>query len=123
MDIVEIDAIRALSDADQVVIACGGGGIPVLEQDNNLKGASAVIEKDLAAGRLAELLDADQLIILTSVERVCLNYGTANEQPLDEMTVEEAKQYMDEGQFEEGTCFRRFRQQSITSAILQSVPY
>ena len=101
MDIVEIDAIRALSDADQVVIACGGGGIPVLEQDNNLKGASAVIEKDLAAGRLAELLDADQLIILTSVEHVCLNYGTANEQPLDEMTVEEAKQYMDEGQFEE----------------------
>ena len=109
MDIVEIDAIRALSDADQVVIACGGGGIPVLEQDNNLKGASAVIEKDLAAGRLAELLDADQLIILTSVERVCLNYGTANEQPLDEMTVEEAKQYMDEGQFEEGTMLPKIQ--------------
>lgn len=109
MDIVEIDAIRALSDADQVVIACGGGGIPVLEQDNNLKGASAVIEKDLAAGRLAELLDADQLIILTSVEHVCLNYGTANEQPLDEMTVEEAKQYMDEGQFEEGTMLPKIQ--------------
>ena len=109
MDIVEIDAIRALSDADQVVIACGGGGIPVLEQDNNLKGASAVIEKDLAAGKLAELLDADQLIILTSVERVCLNYGTANEQPLDEMTVEEAKQYIDEGQFEEGTMLPKIQ--------------
>ena len=109
MDIVEIDAVKALSDADQIVVACGGGGIPVLMQDNNLKGASAVIEKDLAAGRLAELLDADQLIILTSVEHVCLNYGTANEQPLDEMTVEEAKQYMDEGQFEEGTMLPKIQ--------------
>lgn len=101
MDIVEIDAIRALSDADQVVIACGGGGIPVLEQDNNLKGASAVIEKDLAAGKLAELLDADMLVILTSVDNVCLNYGTENEKPLSTMTVAEAKQYMEEGQFGE----------------------
>ena len=109
IDIYEIDAVKALLDADQVVIAAGGGGIPVLEQDNNLKGASAVIEKDLAAGRLAELLDADQLIILTSVEHVCLNYGTANEQPLDEMTVEEAKQYMEEGQFEEGTMLPKIQ--------------
>lgn len=103
MDIVEIDAIRALCDADQVVIACGGGGIPVLVQENKLKGASAVVEKDLAAGRLAELLDADMLVILTSVEKVCLNYGKENEQPLDCLTVEEAKRYMQEGQFEEGT--------------------
>lgn len=109
MNIVEIDAVRALSDADQVVIACGGGGIPVLEQDNNLKGASAVIEKDLAAGKLAELLDVDRLIILTSAERVCLNYGTAEEQPIDEMTVEEAKQYMEDGQFEEGTMLPKIQ--------------
>lgn len=103
MDIVEIDAIRALLDADQVVIACGGGGIPVLAQDNNLKGASAVIEKDSAAGKLAELVDADMLVILTGVDKVCLNFGTEEEQQLDEMTVDEAKKYMAEGQFEEGT--------------------
>ena len=103
MDIVEIDAIRALSDADQVVIACGGGGIPVLIQDNNLKGASAVIEKDLAAGKLAELVDAEMLVILTSVEKVCLNYGKINETTMDTMTVEQAKQYITQGQFEEGT--------------------
>lgn len=102
MDIVEIDAIRALSDADQIVVACGGGGIPVLAQDNHLKGASAVIEKDLAAGKLAELLDADRLIILTSVDNVCLNYGTENEKPLTSMTVADAKKYIAEGQFGEG---------------------
>ena len=103
IDIVEIDAVKALSDADQVVIACGGGGIPVLSQDNSLKGASAVIEKDLAAGKLAELIDADELVILTSVEKVCLNYGKENEKPLESMTVAEAKQYIADGQFEEGT--------------------
>lgn len=102
MDIVEIDAIRTLSDADQIVVACGGGGIPVLVQDNHLKGASAVIEKDLAAGKLAELLDADRLIILTSVDNVCLNYGTENEKPLTSMTVADAKKYIAEGQFGEG---------------------
>jgi carbamate kinase len=103
MDIVEIDAIRALSDADQVVIACGGGGIPVLAQNNNLQGASAVIEKDLAAGRLAELLDADMLVILTSVDKVCLSFGTDGETKLDTMTVAEAKRYLTAGEFGEGT--------------------
>lgn len=102
MDIVEIDAIKALSDADQIVVACGGGGIPVLMRDNNLKGASAVIEKDLAAGKLAELLDADMLVILTSVDNVCLNYGQPDEKPLSTMTVAEAKKYMEQGQFGEG---------------------
>ena len=103
MDIVEIDAISALSDADQVVIACGGGGIPVLAQNNRLQGASAVIEKDLAAGKLAELLDADMLVILTSVDKVCLNYGKEDEVKLDTLSLADAKKYLAAGDFGEGT--------------------
>jgi len=103
MDIVEIDAISALSDADQVVIACGGGGIPVLAQNNRLQGASAVIEKDLAAGKLAELLDADMLVILTSVDKVCLNYGKEDEVKLDTLSLADAKKYLVAGEFGEGT--------------------
>lgn len=109
VSIVEIEAIRALVDANQVVIACGGGGIPVLEQDHRLKGASAVIEKDLAAGKLAEELDADQLIILTSVEKVCINLGKENEEQLGEITVDEAKQYMEEGHFGVYNMLPKFR--------------
>ena len=103
MDIVEIDAISALSDADQVVIACGGGGIPVLAQNNRLQGASAVIEKDLAAGKLAELLDADMLVILTSVDKVCLNSGKEDEVKLDTLSLADAKKYLAAGEFGEGT--------------------
>ena len=99
VDIIEIDAINALLDAGQIVIACGGGGIPVLRQDNRLKGASAVIEKDLAAGKMAELVDADELIILTSVEKVYINGGTDHEEQLGEINVDQAKQYMEEGHF------------------------
>lgn len=103
IDIVEIDAIKALVEADQVVIACGGGGIPVLSQDNNLKGASAVIEKDLAAGKLAELVEADMLVILTSVDKVCLNFGTDDQKELDTLSVKDAKKYLEAGEFETGT--------------------
>ena len=109
VSIVEIEAIKALVNADQVVIACGGGGIPVLEQDHRLKGASAVIEKDLAAGKLAEELDADELIILTSVEKVCINLGKENEEELGEITVEQAKQYMEEGHFGVYNMLPKFR--------------
>lgn len=103
VDIVEIDAIRALSDVDQVVIACGGGGIPVLAQNHKLQGASAVIEKDLAAGKLAELLDADMLVILTSVDKVCLNFGKDDEVKLDTLSLSDAKKYLEAGEFEAGT--------------------
>ncbi|WP_310602360.1 carbamate kinase [Anaerosporobacter sp.] len=103
IDIYEIDAVRALLDAGQVVIACGGGGIPVLEQGTRLKGASAVIEKDLVSAKMAELLDADTLLLLTGVERVCLNFGSDNETPLETLTLEDAKAYMFEGHFAAGS--------------------
>ena len=97
---VEIDAIKALLDADQIVVACGGGGIPVMEQGYNLHGASAIIEKDLASGLLAKEVDADVLMILTSVDNVTLNYGTPEEKPILRMNIQEARDYMEQGQFE-----------------------
>ncbi len=103
LDIIEAESIRALLEADQVVIACGGGGIPVLRQGNSLKGASAIIEKDLAAARLACAVDADLLLILTGVQKVCLRYGTAEEAAVDEMTVSEARSYLEAGEFEAGS--------------------
>ena len=107
--IVEIDAVKALLDADQVVIAAGGGGIPVMEQDNHLKGASAVIEKDLAAGKLAEEINADMLIILTNVEQVSINMGQANEERVGEISVDQARKYMDEGHFGVYNMYPKFR--------------
>ncbi len=103
IDIVEAESVRTLLDADQVVIACGGGGIPVLQQSNNLKGASAVIEKDLAAAKLASVIDAQMLIILTGVQKACLNYGTPDEQPLADLNVAQAQKYLEAGQFEAGS--------------------
>ena len=102
MEIYELDAIKALMDAQQIVIAAGGGGIPVLQQGTRLKGASAVIEKDITSACLAEQLDADILLLLTGVEKVALNYGSPSETPLDSMTVEEATRYIDEKQFSSG---------------------
>ena len=107
--IVELDAVKALLDADQVVIAAGGGGIPVMEQDNHLKGASAVIEKDLAAGKLAEEINADMLIILTNVEQVSINMGQPDEERLGEISVDLAKKYMEEGHFGVYNMYPKFR--------------
>lgn len=103
IDIIEADSIRALLEADQIVIACGGGGIPVLRQSNRLKGASAVIEKDLAAAQLASIVDADTLLIFTGVQKVCLQYGEAEEKPLDDLSTERARQYLESGEFEAGS--------------------
>lgn len=97
--IYEIDAIKALVDAGQIVIAGGGGGIPVLEQGTVLKGASAVIEKDYTSMKLADLLSADILLFLTGVEKVALNFQQENEQKLDTITFAQAQEYMEAGQF------------------------
>ena len=104
MAVVELTTIRALAEADNVVIACGGGGIPVIATDHHhLKGAAAVIDKDLASELLAEHLDADMLIILTAVEKVAVNFNKPNQKWLDTLTPEEARTYIDEGQFAPGS--------------------
>ncbi|MEF9853627.1 MAG: carbamate kinase, partial [Hydrogenoanaerobacterium sp.] len=103
VEIVEISTIKALSDTGHVVVACGGGGIPVIAQGNHLKGVAAVIDKDFASAKLAEQLDADCLIILTAVEKVAINFGKENQQWLDALTPQQARVYMDEGQFAPGS--------------------
>lgn len=119
IDIVEIETIKTLADADQVVIACGGGGIPVIEQQNALKGASAVIEKDCIAGKLAADLKADCLIILTSVDYVYKDFDTEDKAPITQMSVAEAKAYVEEGQFEAGTMLPKIE---AAIAYLEKVP-
>ncbi len=101
VDIVEIDAVNALLGAGQIVVAGGGGGIPVLKQPHRLKSASAIVEKDLTAGKLADLTDADILMILTSEEQVCLGYHTQSRQPLHHVSALEARRYIDDGEFDE----------------------
>ena len=119
IDIVEIETIRTLADADQVVIACGGGGIPVIEQHNALKGASAVIEKDCIAGKLAADLKVDCLIVLTSVDYVYKDFDTEDQAPITQMSVSEAKAYVEEGQFEAGTMLPKIE---AAIAYLEKVP-
>ena len=100
IDIYEIDAIRALLDAGQIVIAAGGGGIPVLEQGTTLKGASAVIEKDYTAAKLADMVDASHLLILSSKENMLVKNNEGKEEPVGKITANQAIAYMDEGHFD-----------------------
>ncbi len=102
--IIEIGTIRSLVDTNHVVIACGGGGIPVFRTEgHHLKGAAAVIDKDFAAERLAEEVDADTLIILTAVEKVAVHFGKPDQRNLDSLTVGEAQRYCEEGEFAPGS--------------------
>ena len=103
VEIVEIGTIRTMVDSGDLVIACGGGGIPVTRQGNHLKGASAVIDKDFASCLLAKELDADYLIILTAVEKVAIHFGKPDEKWLDDVSVEEANRYIAEGHFAPGS--------------------
>lgn len=103
VDVVEKDMVNTLIDAGHVVVTVGGGGIPVIEKDGKLLGVPAVIDKDFASAKLAELVKADALVILTAVDRVAINWGKPNQQSLDRMTCAEAEQFCKEGHFAPGS--------------------
>lgn len=103
IDIVEKETVRAMMEAGQVVITVGGGGIPVIREGNHLRGASAVIDKDWASAKLAEMIDADMLIILTAVEKVAINFGKPNEQWLEQLSIADAQRFIEEGHFAKGS--------------------
>lgn len=105
LEIVEKDVIAELLEKGFVVIAVGGGGIPVIRKGRKLFGVEGVIDKDLASAVLAKDIGADRLIILTSVEKVYLNFGKPEQRGIDEMSVQEAKKYMEEGHFKKGSMY------------------
>lgn len=109
LDIVEKNTIISLLQSNTVVIAAGGGGIPVIRQNHGLEGVAAVIDKDLTSAVLARLIRADYLLLLTGVEKVCIHYRQVNEQQLDVVSVEQAEQYLLEGQFPEGSMAPKMR--------------
>ena len=110
VDVIEKNTVRALINGGCVVITVGGGGIPVVRRDGKLYGTPAVIDKDFASAKLAELVQADALVILTAVDRVCINWGKPDQKSLAEMTVAEAERYCEEGHAAEGQGCRFVRQ-------------
>jgi len=103
VDVIEKNTVRALVDSGTVVITVGGGGIPVVRRNGRLVGTPAVIDKDFASAKLAELLNADMLIILTAVEKVAINFNKPDQKGLDDLTPAEARKYMEENQFAKGS--------------------
>lgn len=108
-EIIEIGTIRNMVNSGDLVIACGGGGIPVTLNGNHLKGASAVIDKDFASCLMAKELDADVLIILTAVEKAAINFGKPNEEWLGDITVDDANRYIEEGHFAAGSMLPKMQ--------------
>ena len=128
--IIELEAIRRLLENDIVVVAVGGGGIPVIEDEQGrLKGAAAVIDKDLATSLLARDLKADLLIISTAIEKVCLNYRKPDQKDIDRMTLAEAKRYLAEGHFAPGSmkpkveAIVEFLESGGTQALITDPPH
>ena len=109
IDVAEKETIKTLVDNNQIVIAVGGGGIPVYAEGNKLIGIPAVIDKDFASAKLAEILDADYLIILTAVEQVAINFGKENEQWISTLTINEAEKYIEEGHFAPGSMLPKVK--------------
>ena len=101
--IVELDIIKTLVENDHLVISCGGGGVPVIPEGHGYKGIAAVIDKDFASAKLADLLDADMLVILTAVEKVKINFGQANEKDLDTLDLEQVNAYIENNEFHAGS--------------------
>ena len=105
IDIIEKDAIKALMKDGQIVICVGGGGIPVISKGNKLEGIAAVIDKDYASSKLAELINADYLVILTAVDNVCINFRKENEKKLENVSTKEMEQYLEDNHFAKGSMF------------------
>ncbi len=105
IDIIEKESIKALLNNGQVVICAGGGGIPVIQKDNKLEGVAAVIDKDYASAKLADLIDADYLVILTAVDNVYINYKKENEKKLTNVNKDELEKYLQEGHFAKGSMY------------------
>lgn len=103
VDIVELDVVNQLVNNGNIIITVGGGGIPVVKKADGLEGVAAVIDKDRSSAKLASLLKADVLLILTAVEQVCINFNTPEVQSLKEMTVEEARKHIEDKQFAPGS--------------------
>ena len=105
IDIIEKESIKALMKDGQIVICAGGGGIPVIKESNRLEGVAAVIDKDYASSKLADLIDADYLIILTAVDNVYINYKKESQKKLENVSYKELEQYLDEGHFAKGSMY------------------
>lgn len=128
LEIVEIDAVRKMLAEDMVVVTVGGGGIPVVEKDGELVGVDAVIDKDQSCSRLAADVEADALLILTAVDRVCINFNKPNQQALAEMSLADCEKYIAEGHFAPGSmlpkveaCMRFVQGKPGGSAIITSL--
>lgn len=105
IDIIEKESINTLMKSGQVVICAGGGGIPVIKKDNKLEGVAAVIDKDYASSKLADLIDANYLVILTAVDNVYINFKKENEKKLDNVSIKELEKYLNEGHFAKGSMY------------------
>ena len=105
IDIIEKESIKTLLNNGQIVICVGGGGIPVIEKEGKLEGVAAVIDKDYASSKLADLIDADYLVILTAVDYACLNYNTEQEIALTEIDKETISKYLEAGHFSKGSMY------------------
>lgn len=128
VEIIELNVIKKLVKDNTIVIATGGGGIPVINTDNGLKGVDAVIDKDRSSAKLALDLNADMLVILTAVDKVCINYNKPDQVELSELTLDDAEKYIKEGQFAKGSmlpkveaCMDFVRKSNGAKALITSL--